>query len=110
MCNLTKMLVVATDHFKNEDVAVSIGTKHAQTTEQTVLLAGRVEFNSYTHRRDAWDIMFAYGLWCKEVPGGFYEAGSHDDSNTVTRVGSKSCHAITEMAYALIEARLKGTE
>jgi len=102
MCDLQKMLVVASDHFKNEPTVVSIATKHAQTMETTIMLGGRIEFNSYLHRRDAWDVMVNYGLWCKKLPGGFYEAGSHDPSNLVTRIGSRPTHAITEMAYALI--------
>jgi len=102
MCDVQKMLVVASDYFKNENVVVSIATKHTQTMETTVMLAGRVEFNSYNHRRDAFDIEVKYGLWVKEINNGFYMSGSHDDNNHTTRVGSKPTHAITEMAYAII--------
>jgi len=82
--------------FKDDNVAVSIGTRHKQSTELTVLLGGRVEFNSFKHRRDAFDVMLHYDLWVKPH-GEVYEAGSHGSpGDSFDKI---ACVALTNAAY-----------
>jgi len=103
MCDMDKMLVVASDYFSEEEnTAVSVGTKHRHTTELTVLIAGRIEFNSYYHRRDAFDVMVKHDLYVKRLKDGRYESGLHDSNDNRSVVAHKPTNAITDMAYRLI--------
>jgi len=96
MCKEDKMLRVASEMFKNENMSVSIGMLHPQSKEVTVLLGGRVEFNSYKHRRDAFDVMEHFGLWFKRS-GDQYIAGVHGESECST--GKSAPIAVTNAAY-----------
>jgi len=97
-----KMLAIAVDYFKKDSMPISIATKHKHTMELTVMLGGRIEFNSFAHRRDAWDVMAKYNLYFKKLPDGQYEAGTHDPDDNTTIVNVKSTHAISELAYIFI--------
>jgi len=97
LTNIDKMLKIAEDMFDGE--TVSIGTKHPLSKEITVLLAGRVEFNSYKHRRDAFDVMLHYDLYVKRE-GDHYIAGRHNEVEQFW--GSTACEALTEAAYRLV--------
>ena len=99
-----KMLVIAEHVFRDENMPVSIGTKHVQSKELTVLIAGgRIEYNSFKHRRDAWDVAIKFDLYVKKLEDGTYEAGTHDpkDNRTVTCVSPTV--AVSEMAFSLIQ-------
>jgi len=97
-----KMLVIASDYFKEDKMAIALTTKHRHTMELTVMLGGRIEFNSFEHRRDAWDVMSKYNLYFKELPDGQYEAGTHDKEDKTVIVAAKSTQAVSEMAYIVI--------
>jgi len=75
---MDKMLAIAEDYFKGDGMVISLGTKHRFTKEETILISGRIEFNSYHHRRDAWDIF--------------------------KTVANKPTTAVTEAAYKVIMA------
>jgi len=109
LTQVEKMFVIALDYFKDEKnkTMVSIGTRHAQTMDQTILLGGRIEFNSFIHRRDAWDIMGKYNLYYKKLPDGRYEAGSHDENDNVCVVDERATVAVSEKAYQVIKLCLK---
>jgi len=98
MCKLEKMLVVASEMFKDENVSVSIGTRNPTSgnSDLTILLGGRIEFNSYKHRRDAFDLMLYFNLWIKKVDGMFL-AGVHDDKELAR--SKSACVALTHAAY-----------
>jgi len=108
MCDLDKMLKVAENYFSKDSTIVSIGLKRpgSPPSETTVLLGGRVEFNSYIHRRDAFDIMLKYNLYVKKNPSGLYEAGSHDAYCQKVQVSKDPLDAITEMAYLVVTGQL----
>jgi len=106
MCDLKKMLVVANDMFKDQEMVVSVGTRHLHTkhpseADVTILLGGHIEFNSYEHRRDMVDVMLRYDLYVKKLKTGIhagrYQAGIHDTGYFVIK--DKPTTAITEMAY-----------
>ena len=98
-----KMLVIAEYVFRNEDMSVSIGTKHAQSNELTVLIAGgRIEYNSFKHRRDAWDVAIKFNLYVKKLEDGTYEAGTHDVKDERTFVSVSPTVAVSEMAFLIL--------
>jgi len=108
MCDNDKMVVIATDMFKNKMI-VSKGTRHSHTkhpeeADVTVLLGGRIEFNSYLHRRDMVDVMLQYNLYIKKIKtgtnAGRYQAGVHDTIPSVIK--DKPTTAVSEMAYAIL--------
>jgi len=101
MCDLNKMLIVAHHFFENDRIILSIGTKHQHTMDQTLLIDGRIAFNSYEHRRDAFDVMIKFNLYVKKLENGQYESGSHDSLIKETYIADKPIIAITEMAYII---------
>ena len=99
------MLVIAEKIFQNGDLPVSIGTKHPLSEARediTVLLGGRVEFNSFIHRRDAWDVSIKFNIYCKRLEDGMYEAGLHNPKDKRVCLSSKPTVAVSEMAYRVI--------
>lgn len=108
MYQTDKMLKIAQHMFRDE--IVSLGSMHAytknpQNTITTVLLGGRIEFNSYEHRRDAMDVMLEYNLYVKEIKEGVnkgrYQAGIHDTGFSVIK--DTPTTAVSEMAYIHIK-------
>jgi len=107
MCNHTKMLRIANDMF-SPDTVVSLGTrhlhtKHPETADITVLLGGRIEFNSYYHRRDMVDVMLHYKLYVVKLDNGRYRAGVHGTDYSVIK--DLPTTAITEVAYHVVAGR-----
>jgi len=104
-----KMFTIANYIFREEkSTIVSIGTKHIQSAELTVLLCGRVEFNSFKHRRDAWDVAVKFDIYFKRNEDGTYEAGTHDLKDKEVSIAISPTEAVSEMAYILIKRKIKG--
>jgi len=107
---LDRILVIANDYFKDKQTTVSRGIKYKtghcnniNPADEMILIAGVNEWDPQKHRRDAFDVMDYYNVWFKKIPGGFYKAGSHDESITETRIGHTPTEAITNFVYALLK-------
>jgi len=106
--NLKRMLAVAENYFRIDrnspitQAPVSIGTLHRHSSDLTVMVSGTIEFNSYLHRRDAWNILLHYNLYIKPIENGQFEAGSHNPNDHRTFVSIDPLKAITEFAYIVV--------
>jgi len=97
---LYRELKVAEAMYPTENV--SVGTVHKHSKDLTVLLNGRIVFSPTRHRRHMVDCMLHFNLYVRKADDDMYEAGSHDESNHVTRFDVSPQIAITEMAYTLV--------
>lgn len=99
-----KMLTVA--EFMFSDTIVSLGTRHLHTkhpkeADVTVLLGGRVEFNSYLHRRDMVDVLLEFNLYVKLLENGRYQCGQFNSFDFVVK--DTPTTAVSDMAFWLVK-------
>jgi len=102
--NNKKMLVIAERMFS--DTIVSLGTRHLHTkhpkeADVTILLGGRVEFNSYLQRRDMVDVMLEFNLYVKRLESGRYQCCKFETAEYVVK--DLPTTAVSDMAYWLVK-------